>query len=283
MRQRWAAGAGMWATANAKKGVNTEALGKLMEGGGGGPIGLERLNIGINFAQNFGLVVTLKFLPDDFKKWFEWFGVLGFDFKVFGGMGEEVSIALGLLVPARLIYEFDARLYRERKNFRFYYMFNDGEGTCPPLLYLYAVASFLFTAVALACVCGGWIDNDLANAFILVLSGLRFVSFLRHLCLRREYTVADSANEDFVKKRQENEMFFFLFFYTVAYLSGVSACTKLIIAETITKKAFGRFSIPFYVLVPLWRLRGGAASATTAVKKATEGQSYKDSLGVFRK
>eukprot|EP00519_Triparma_laevis_P004375 CAMPEP_0182515634 /NCGR_PEP_ID=MMETSP1321-20130603/38546_1 /TAXON_ID=91990 /ORGANISM="Bolidomonas sp., Strain RCC1657" /LENGTH=71 /DNA_ID=CAMNT_0024723087 /DNA_START=1 /DNA_END=212 /DNA_ORIENTATION=+ len=26
-------------------------------------------------------------------------------------------------------------------------------------------------------------------------------------------------------------MFFFLFFYTVAYLSGVSACTKLIVAK----------------------------------------------------
>ena len=37
-----------------KQGVNTEALRKLMEGGGGS---LERLTIAINWAQNFGLVM----------------------------------------------------------------------------------------------------------------------------------------------------------------------------------------------------------------------------------
>ncbi|GMI11690.1 hypothetical protein TrLO_g5494 [Triparma laevis f. longispina] len=64
-----AAGKGLGGGLGVKQGVNTEALGKLMESGGG-PIRLERLNIGINFAQNLGLVVVLKWLPVDFKKWF---------------------------------------------------------------------------------------------------------------------------------------------------------------------------------------------------------------------
>ncbi|GMH64746.1 hypothetical protein TL16_g04032 [Triparma laevis f. inornata] len=89
----------------AKQGVNAEALSKVV-GGVGGPVNLERLNIGINFAQNFGMVVTLKWLPVDLKKWFEWVVALGLDFDMYGGMGESVSIALGLLVPAWLIYEY---------------------------------------------------------------------------------------------------------------------------------------------------------------------------------
>lgn len=94
--------------------MNTEALGRLMQSGAG-PVNLERFNIAINFAQNFGMEVALKWLLVDFKKWHEWIGMLGFDFKVFGGIGDEVSIAMGLLVPAWLIYFFDAGLYRERK------------------------------------------------------------------------------------------------------------------------------------------------------------------------
>ncbi|GMH93318.1 hypothetical protein TL16_g12595 [Triparma laevis f. inornata] len=41
---------------------------------------------------------------------FEWVGALGLDFEVFGGMGEEVSIAMGLLVPWWLVWEFDVGL-----------------------------------------------------------------------------------------------------------------------------------------------------------------------------
>jgi hypothetical protein len=40
--------------ADATDAVNTEALSKLMDGGG---LSLERLNIAINWAQNFGLVM----------------------------------------------------------------------------------------------------------------------------------------------------------------------------------------------------------------------------------
>ena len=43
--------------ADATDAVNTEALGKLMEGGG---VSLERLNIAINWAQNLGLVMLFN-------------------------------------------------------------------------------------------------------------------------------------------------------------------------------------------------------------------------------
>ena len=59
----------------------------------------------------------------------------------------------------------------------------------------------------------------MANAFLIVLSGLSLLSFLHQVYLWRETKVCERANEDFAKKRQENQMFFFLFFYTVAYLS----------------------------------------------------------------
>jgi hypothetical protein len=78
----------------------------------------------------------------------------------------------------------------------------------------------IFVALAFASVAAGWITNDLANAFILVLSGLSLLSFLHQVYLWRETKVCELSNEDFAKKRQENQMFFFLFFYTVAYLSG---------------------------------------------------------------
>ncbi|GMI08987.1 hypothetical protein TrLO_g4737 [Triparma laevis f. longispina] len=112
-------------------------------------------------------------------------------------------------------------------------------------------------------------------------------------------------------------MFFFLFFYTVAYLSGVSASTKLLLhevalAETtnttntkddgyyadegyaaaddddfpIDKEVFegilmnvlGGILLPLYVLVPLWKLRSGAAYVKAAVKEAAseEGHTYED-------
>ncbi|GMH77479.1 hypothetical protein TrST_g9217 [Triparma strigata] len=79
-------------------------------------------------------------------------------------------------------------------------------------------------AIVLSCIIisKGWITSYLANAFLLVLSGLSLLSFIHQIYLWRETKACESANEDFAKKRQENHMFFFLFFYTVAYqpLSG---------------------------------------------------------------
>ena len=52
-----AAGKGLGGGVGVKQGVNTEALGKLMEGGGGS---LERLNIAINWVQNLGLIMLFE-------------------------------------------------------------------------------------------------------------------------------------------------------------------------------------------------------------------------------
>ena len=169
--------------------------------------------------------LTLRlFSAQSFKKWWTWVEALGLDFNVFGGMGEDVSIALGLLVPAWLVWEFDAGLFWERTYFGFAFMDKDGY-----VLYFekerrkFALAGLLpVAAIVLSCIniSEGWITSDLVNAFLLVLSGLSLLSFLHQVYLWRETKVCESANEDFAKKRQENQMFFFLFFYTVAYLSG---------------------------------------------------------------
>ena len=235
--------------ADAREAMNTDALAKLMDGGG---VPLERLNIAINYLQNFGLVLvidipwpevrrsccggkgvkdlTLRLVSaQSFKKWWTWVEALGLDFNVFGGMGEDVSIALGFLVPAWLIWEFDAGLFWERTYFGFFWMGKKGDnfkeynsdfrGGLKGFAALGLVA-IIFVALTFASVVAGWISNDLANAFLLVLSGLSLLSFLHQVYLWRETKVCELANEDFAKKRQENQMFFFLFFYTVTYLSG---------------------------------------------------------------
>ncbi|GMH78523.1 hypothetical protein TL16_g07834 [Triparma laevis f. inornata] len=141
---------------------------------------------------------------------------------------------------------------------------------------LLGLLPLIVVSLSRVCIAERWIDNDLANAFILVLSGLGILSFLCQIYLWREYVIAESANEDFAKKRQENSMFFFLFFYTVAYLSGVSACTKLLVGEATSEKVAGGILLPFYVFVPLWMQWGGAASAKAAVNEAAseEGHPY---------
>ena len=50
-------GTGPSANEQAQQGVNSEAMGRLMAGGGLEGMSLERLNITINWAQNFGLVM----------------------------------------------------------------------------------------------------------------------------------------------------------------------------------------------------------------------------------
>ncbi|GMH99863.1 hypothetical protein TrVE_jg2133 [Triparma verrucosa] len=218
----------------AQKGMNADAMGKVMSGGIGG-MELERLNIAINWLQNLGLVLLIDIpWPEAFKNWWTWVETLGLDFDMFGGMGDDISIALGLLVPAWLVWEFDAGLFWERTYFGFWFMNEWGhilhfkEGTAKYLLAVFIPVS----AISLSCM---YISegrfSDLVSALILVLSGLSFLSLLHQDYLRRETKVCESAKEDFAKKRQENQMFFFLFFYTVAYLSGVSACTKLMVAK----------------------------------------------------
>ena len=150
--------------------------------------------------------------------------MLGFDFEVFGGMGEAFSIMLGLLVPVWLIWEFDAGLFVERSYFGFAFMgrygrvFDDLEDQRK--FALLGIMPFIALVLSFVSVSEGWIANDLVNALVFVISGLSLLSFLHQVYLLRQVKICESANEDFAKKRQENEVYFFLFFYTVAYLSG---------------------------------------------------------------
>ncbi|GMI04716.1 hypothetical protein TrLO_g13936 [Triparma laevis f. longispina] len=112
------------------------------------------------------LIIDVEW-PESFKEFFSFFEAFSFSFDIFDVIGEEVSIAMGLLVPVLLIYEFDAGLFRERREFKV------------------------------------WRSVDFLDSFLFW---------------------------------DENEMFFSLFFYTVTYLSGVSACTKLLVAEAAAEK-----------------------------------------------
>ena len=81
---------------------------------------------------------------------------------------------------------------------------------------------------------------------------------------------------------------FVLFESLPTHFFAVSACTKLLVAEAPVEivlglgiilpldKIVGGVLLPFYVFVPLWRLRVGAASAKAAVEEAAseEGPSY---------
>jgi hypothetical protein len=150
--------------------------------------------------------------------------MLGFDFEVFGGMGEAFSIMLGLLVPVWLIWEFDAGLFVERSYFGFAEMdgnlsVSSDENTFENDKKL-GFMSVIALVLSFVSVSEGWIANDLVNALVFVISGLSLLSFLHQVYLLRQVKICESANEDFAKKRQENEVYFFLFFYTVAYLSG---------------------------------------------------------------
>ena len=150
--------------------------------------------------------------------------MLGFDFEVFGGMGEAFSIMLGLLVPVWLIWEFDAGLFVERSYFGFAFMYLDGDilddGADQRKFSLLGIMPFIALVLSFVSVSEGWIANDLVNALVFVISGLSLLSFLHQVYLLRQVKICESANEDFAKKRQQNEVYFFLFFYTVAYLSG---------------------------------------------------------------
>lgn len=190
-----------------------------------------------------------------FKEFFSFFEVFSFSFDIFDVIGEEVSIAMGLLVPVWLIYEFDAGLFRERREFKVWrsvefldsFLFWDvglsnifghekisiGEDLkfvvsfccnfcCSTLIIILLPLTLL--GFAIGGIVEDWYPNQnimiIKVAFLLVITGLCLLSFLHQVYVRRTEKIADLAKESFGKTRQENEMFFSLFFYTVTYLSG---------------------------------------------------------------
>ena len=73
---------------------------------------LEKLNIGINWVQTFGMVLAIEVaLPESFKEFFSFLEIFSFNFEIFEGMSDAVSIAMGLLVPPWLVFEFDVGLF----------------------------------------------------------------------------------------------------------------------------------------------------------------------------
>ncbi|GMH86769.1 hypothetical protein TrST_g13165 [Triparma strigata] len=276
--------------ASAKAGVGGEALGKVIAGGGAS---LERLNIGINYLQNFGLVALIDVpWPDSFRGLFAFVRPFSFNLDLFGGYGNKVTIAAGLLVPIWLCVEFDAGLFYERDNFNFWWMGQRGrnfvaaedthvatreKGAFRGGKIGFAAVGLLAVVVcvlAIVNIAEDWIGYEMANSFILVLAGLGLLSFFHQFHLWRQTKRCSLAKEDFGRKQQENEMFFFLFFYTVAYLSGVSACMKLFVAEDTVEKVFGGILLPFYTAVPLWGLIRCAKAAKTAVKEVASEEGY---------
>ncbi|GMH47113.1 hypothetical protein TrLO_g10349 [Triparma laevis f. longispina] len=104
----------------ATEAVNQEALCRLMSGVVAG-MGLEKLNVGINWMQSFGVVLQFEMeWPESFKEFFSFLKIFTFNFGIFMGIGGAVTIVLSLLIPAYLIYEFDAGLTRERKYFGYW-------------------------------------------------------------------------------------------------------------------------------------------------------------------
>ena len=115
------------------------------------------------------------------KEVFSFLNVLYFNLDAFEGMGEVFSIVMGLLVPAWLVLELG--LFRERTYFGFWGMTRKNgniiflKGLIAGLIIISAIA------VSFVCIAEGWINNDLVNALLLVLSSLSFFSFLHQVYL----------------------------------------------------------------------------------------------------
>lgn len=93
------------------------------------------------------------------------------------GIGGAVTIVLSLLIPAYLIYEFDAGLNRERKYFGYWLMDNEGVVGFSSFGYCCGFASDFFVGLAIAGIAEEWYP-DMADAFFLVLSGMGLFSFV---------------------------------------------------------------------------------------------------------
>lgn len=177
----------------------------------------------INFMQNLGIVLLLKVnWPGIFKDLFKPLEVLCFNFDLFGGMGEEMSIAMGVLIPAWLVFEFDTGLYYERHYYFFFGAPFLGDNHFTDFRFVgffLSVTTITFFVLAILGIDQDWY-GEMTIAFIYVLAGLFTLSVLHQVYIRRLEITSNFAGEDFEKTRQEDQTFFFLFFYTVAYLAG---------------------------------------------------------------
>ena len=264
--------------------VNQDALTKLMSGQGAGDV-LGGITIGIGFLQNLGTVSQIGIpWPESFRKIVGWLEIFSLDFSVFGGeqLGLWTSIMAGLLVSPWLIYMFD-RSWRTGSRLQSLnvHSLNGNENKSWSLLVSGLVfCLFIFSLTfAVAGTAMSWYNSDILNTLFLVLSAFFFFEWIVYAYfLYRMMSKCDMANEDYGKKRQQSDMFIFLFLYPIAYLSGASACTTMLMMDDAAYSVMGYIFLPFYVLFPilyLWRI---AKEVKATLAGGVDGPDYEASL-----
>ncbi|GMH98631.1 hypothetical protein TrVE_jg11953 [Triparma verrucosa] len=246
--------------------ANQDAFTRLLSGGGAGGI-FETVSIAISFLQNFSLTIKIDVsFPESLKALFAWLEIFSFDFDIFGReqLGIWFSIFIGLLFPPWLIFTFDSGL---RTKFGPPASFTeDGDIDEEKARRWFARCrnlSLLFIGLSIASTGFNWFGSDALDALLLVISLLASLTVGYQSYLYRMIIICDNAEEDFGKRRQESDMFFFVFSYPVAFLSGVTACTSLMIVDHVV---IGYLLLLFYVFFPNFYL-------------ARYGKSVKESLG----
>ncbi|GMH68230.1 hypothetical protein TrST_g5432 [Triparma strigata] len=239
--------------------VNQDAIRSILSGEGAGGV-FEMISIAISFFQNFGLIFMFEIpWPDSFKRLFSWLQIFSFDFEAFGGdqLGIWSTIWAGLLVPLWLILMFNDA---GRKRFGAPWFTREGDlhtnAKCGVTFWfsVWGTCSTTFIILAIEGAKWRWYASDAVDALLLVLSGLFFLYFLYHNYLFRLLISCDKTKEDFGKTRQHSEMFLFVFLYSVAYLSGVSACVKMIMMDDFSVSLVGFGLLPLYLLYPIFHL-----------------------------
>ena len=107
------------------------------------------------------------------------------------------------------------------------------EGSSPVCCLVGCVPFSILVAYTIIAITAPCHHSDWVHALGTVLSGL-FALTLGYdiIYLRRVRAACDgAAKEDFGKKRQQSDMFLFLFLFSLVYLSGVSASTSMAVLD----------------------------------------------------
>ena len=94
------------------------------------------------------------------------------------------------------------------------------------------VVFIIFVRFTIITITAPWHHSDWVHALGIVLSRLFFSTLIYEIYIRRVRDACDgAAKEDFGKKRQQSDMFLFLFLFSLVYLSGVSASTSMAVLD----------------------------------------------------
>ncbi|GMH71347.1 hypothetical protein TrST_g3334 [Triparma strigata] len=202
---------GLGSGADAKAGVSAEALSKAVNEGASGAL-LQRVNIAIGFFQTFGLVGLMTFKwPATFKTFFlSWLDLFNLDFSFLKEYSNEITMWIGLLLPLWLFLFMDCGMFNVRLHLR---------SEIPD-----SWKTLFLAVVPIATTYFWFVDLQVLAILIWVFTALVIFKFFY---LRKLKHVCSTANENFQLKHQQNQMWYFLFFYTIAYLPGVWGFFKL--------------------------------------------------------